>query len=206
MLKPVVDVAAVVGADLALKDAYLPPTRADQVAKVVEGRVDYAACTRIDRRLDRPRLERWVAGGLRTLELGVESLNRDVLRQVNKLRRVQVLEQILGAAETLSLHLVLNVIFGWPGQSEEEAFEELDLLTRHLPARYPGVSLTVEGNLLQLNRGAPMLREVASRGIRITGCWPWASVVGWNAPRWRTARGYLLHGHHSTDSTQREAA
>ena len=83
-LEPMVRLAAATRADLSIKDAYLTPHRLDRVTDLVADRVRLAACTRVAPGLDRSRIERWVAGGLRTLELGVEALDPRVLRMVNK--------------------------------------------------------------------------------------------------------------------------
>lgn len=205
-VEPVVRLAEASSADLSFKDAYLLPGRLDRLATLVSGRVQFAACTRVNPGLTRPRLSRWTDGGLRTLELGVEALDPDLLQLVDKRQSWQHLEGILEAAADLPLHLILNVIFGWPGQTLEDALSGLSLLTEELPRRFPRTRFSVEGNLLQLCRGAPLAAEHGQWGIRLTGAWPWASVLGWDAPRWRADHGHLFCGHHAAMNARRQAA
>ena len=205
-LEPIVRLAAAEDADLSIKDAYLLPGRLDQVASLVAGRVHFAACTRVAPGLARSRFERWVAGGLRTLEFGVETLDPRVLRMVDKRQGLHHLEAILEAAAGLPLHLVLNVIFGWPGQTLRDALACLSLLTEVLPARFPHSRFSVEGNLLQICQGAPLAEAPLQWGIRRTRSWPWSTVLGWDAPRWRAQHGHLFRGHRPAANSKREAA
>ena len=195
ILEPAVKLARQHGADLGIKDAYLIPRRADAVAEIIGGQVKWAACTRVTPALTRERLASWVVSGLRTLEVGVETLSPRRLASVGKGTSQKRLEQLLSAASGLQLHLVLNMIFGWPGQTLEAAHQELDHLTRELPAKYPETRFSVECNLLQLCRGAPVANRNNEFEMRMTGTWPWASVMGWSAPQWRDASGTLFQGH-----------
>ena len=204
LLEPVIKLARRHHADLALRDAYLVPGRGDAVADMLSGRVTAAACTRVDRRLDRPRLKRWVRGGIRTVELGVETVDRRRLKDLNKRQEPAAVEAILQAAAGLDLNLVLNAMFGWPGQTEAQAGAELAWLVEDLPRRYPDTRFSVEKNLFQLCRGAPMAHHPERSGMSDVIRWPWASVMGWSAPGWRADNGKRYRGHHVPG--QREAA
>jgi hypothetical protein len=182
------------GGELAVRDALATPRRLDLVASVVNGRGRFAATTRLTPRLGRAHLTQLVRAGLRTLELGVESIDTDVLEVLRKRQSVEAVAQWLEDAAGLDLHLVLNVMFGFPGQTLDAALatrRHFDILLRR---RFPNTRFSVERNLLQVERRAPMAVTPERFGVRILGSWPWSSVLSWDAPAWRAT--FRLHTPH----------
>ena len=207
LLDPVLGEAIRTSADLSIKDAFLVPERAEKVATMIAGRVNWSATSRLlPAYKDHARMERLVQGGLRTLELGVESLNPHVQVFISKPQNMETLEGVLAAASGSALHLILNVIHGWPGESLRQALEARKQLDELLSA-HPQASVTVEQNLLQPQLNAPLFHQRRQLGVQVTGRWPWASVVGWNAPRWRAEVGHHFQGHrHMNSEGHKEAA
>lgn len=171
-------------AEVAVKDAFVTARRLDAVADQVGGRVRFAACTRLSPRIPRDRLRRWVRGGLATLEVGVESLDPRTLDSVDKRQAPELVDALLEEAGGLDLHLVLNAMFGFPGQREADARAELHHYVHVLPQRYPCTRFSIELNLLEVERRAPMGRAPERFGVTLGRTWPWATVAAWNAPAW----------------------
>lgn len=186
-LEAVVRRAVRVGADVAIKDAYVTPPRLAEIAERVDGRVRWAACTRLVPRIGRERLAGWVDAGLGTLEIGVESFDAQTLRWMDKRQTPAAVDDLLEDAAGLDLHLVLNVMFGFPGQHRDEAEAEAVRLTRTLPARFPDTRMSLEINLLEVERRSRLARDPERFGIRLGARWPWSSIVEWEAPSWRSA-------------------
>ena len=180
-----VEQALLHGAEIGVRDALATTARLELVAGLIDGRTRWAATTRLLPRLGRERLRRLTASGLRTLELGVESIDPDILARLQKRQPVRMVEQWLDDARGLDLHLVLNVMFGFPGQTHSQAVAFRRYLDIDLPRRFPRTRFTVERNLLQLERRAPMAACPERHGIEIGQTWPWSSVMAWNAPSWR---------------------
>jgi len=191
-----IELASRLGADLAVKDALLTADRMDAVGALIDGRCRWAATTRITPRLGRQRLERLTAQGLRTLEFGVESLDPATLGMIDKKQRLNDLEVLLEDAAGLELHLVLNVMFGFPGQTFEDANATCAMLEETFPMRYPHTHFSTERNLLQLETLSPMGRDPDRYGVRIHERWPWASVMSWNTPTWCQGATETFTGHH----------
>lgn len=183
-LDTAVTAAVRAGADVSLKDALVLHPRLDAVAARVAGRVRWSACTRIVPAPPRQRLEQWVCGGLRTLELGVESLDPATLRHLAKRQPLRLLDAWLEAAAGLDVVLVLNAMFGFPEQAPADVIEQLGQFEA-LHARFPRTRFVVEKHWFQLERRAPMAQRPEAFGIRGIRTWPWASVLGWEAPAWR---------------------
>lgn len=181
-----VERALAAGAEIAIRDALATPGRLEFVAGLVRGRVRFAATTRVVPRLGRSRLASLVRGGLRTLELGIEASDAEVLKLMAKAQSVELVEQWLGDAEGLDLHLVINVMFGFPGQTRGQALDSRRYFDLELPRRFPRTRFSIERNLLQLERRAPMAARPDAFGVEVLGSWPWSSVLAWNAPTWRT--------------------
>lgn len=183
-LDAAVEAAIASRADVSLKDALVLHPRLDAVARRIGGRVRWSACTRIVPAPSRERLHTWVRGGLRTLELGVESLNPETLRQLDKRQPLRLLDAWLTAAADLDVVLVLNAMFGFPNQDPADVIHQLGQFEA-LRASYPRTRFVVEKHWFQLERRAPMARAPSEFGIDGVRSWPWASVLGWNAPAWR---------------------
>lgn len=175
------------GAELAMRDAFATPRNLERVASVVDGRTGFAATTRLVPRLGRRRLIGLVRAGLRTLELGVETVDPELLVLVDKRQAPEAVRGWLADAAGLDLRLVLNVMFGFPGQSLEDAVRTRELFDIELRRRFPRTRFTVERNLLQLERRSPMAASPDRYDITILGSAPWSSVLAWDAPPWRTS-------------------
>lgn len=194
-ISPALELAVELGAQLAVKDALVTPPRLDALAARIAGRAEWAACTRLVPRLGRERLIRLAAAGLRTFELGVEALDPATLRGQDKPQPLNLLDGLLEDASDLPVHLVLNVMAGFPGQRLEDALAELQQLRHELPRRHPRARFSIERNLLQVERNSPLARRPHHFGIELTGSWPWSSVLGWNAPAWRADFAREWTGH-----------
>lgn len=196
LIRPTVQLGAELGADLVARDALMPLDDIDALAALVAGRCRFSVSTRLRPRPGRERLRRWAQAGLHTVEVGVESVDDATLRRIDKRQGREDVEALLDAASGLPVRLVLNVMFGWPGQSRDEALAELAWFTDVLPVRYPSARFSTERNLLEVERRSPMGRAPERFGVRVTGAWPWASTLAWDAPEWRGELQCLMSGHH----------
>ena len=75
--------------------------------------------------LDRERLEAWRALGLTRLSLGAQSLGERGLRALGRTHQISDVAPAVEAARSVGTDVSLDLIFGWPGQAEEEWREEL---------------------------------------------------------------------------------
>jgi hypothetical protein len=190
--------AAAAGADLAFKDALMVGSRVEAVSEQVAGQARFSITTRVRPRLGRDRLLRAASAGLSTLEVGVETTDPQRLHAIGKRQCLQDIRSLLVDLRGLDVHVVLNFMSGYPGQSFEEARQDLRQVERVVRSA-PEVSVTTERNLLQVQRRSPLAREPERFGIRITDSWPWATSLGWNAPAWRADGVELLTGHHAAE-------
>lgn len=188
----VIEEATKLGAAVSFKDAYIVPSRLRSLADLVDGAVDWSGCTRLVPRLGRATLERLDRAGCRTLEIGVESLDPATLRAVDKRQQLSDLEHLLQDASGTRVHLVLNMMFGFPGQSAQDAESQ----ARWLEERTRGLRVSTERNLLQVQRTSPMGQAPERFGVKVLGHWPWSSSLPWDAPAWRADLAEILTGHH----------
>lgn len=177
-LRHVADVARRRGGDVSVKDALVPSGRLNDIAQELDGAVEWSACTRLVPRIGRDQLTRLVRGGLRTLELGVESLDGAVLARLMKRQPPALVEDWLADAEGLDLWLVLNTMSGFPGQTHAEADWERRELRRML-ARHPGARVHVEHNRLEVERRSAMAAKPDAFGITLASPGAWSSTVPW---------------------------
>ena len=181
----VVREARELGADVSFKDAFVHRKALLELGDMVAGDVRWSACTRLVPPLKRQDFQRLCAQGLRTLELGVETLDPATLATLDKRQGERELFATLAAASGTRVHLLLNTMFGFPHQTASNAYAELERLGETIPRGYPETRVSLETNLLQIQRNSPMGRDPSRYGVRTLGDYPWATTLPWDAPAWR---------------------
>lgn len=172
---------------LSIKDSLFEVSWMEQLAGAILSRkldLSWSATTRIDQGVVSK-----VAGlrrsGLRTLEFGVESIHPEMQGIVGKKHSIGQIETVVRACASADVAVVLNLIYGFPGESRAMAEAQLDWFLR-LRKRY-GRLIQGSHNLLEINRKAPLADPTtgATFGVRMGGVAPWAFSYEWNAPEWR---------------------
>jgi hypothetical protein len=144
--------------------------------------VAWSATTKVARRLAlvAPLL---AESGLATVELGIESINPATQKVFDKRADLAMIEDVILALARQQVLVVINLIFGAPGESIDDAERQLAWFSRmrDLAPGYIDGSL----NLLEIVRGSPMER-FPPPGVMLDGVAPWAYCYRWNAPGWRS--------------------
>jgi radical SAM superfamily enzyme YgiQ (UPF0313 family) len=111
-------------------------------------------------------LKQLYAGGCRTLELGIETLDPVTASMINKPLSELALIKFLDSAAKEQLPLVLNYITGFPGEGPEaqQAFERLreEVFRKNVSM---GLIAKIEHNTFQLERLSAMGRNPEKYGI-----------------------------------------
>ena len=113
-----------------------------------------------------------------TLEVGLETIEQEAQRVVEKRQRWETFVRSLDAAERARIPVVVNYMTGLPGV-DPAAEAACRAVVEHELARRPTLTSKLEHNRFQLERLSPMGVEPKNYGIRITRTLPWSSVVEW---------------------------
>jgi radical SAM superfamily enzyme YgiQ (UPF0313 family) len=167
-----------------LKDSLVPPGDLLSLARTFRSQglsVTWSATT-LPKRVLGTIADELAAGGLRTLEFGVESIhaaNQELFRKRCSPDDVEwMIEQLAG----VGIVSVVNLMFGFPGETEKQADKQLTWASM-LKRRY-GTAVDFSLNMLEVVRGSPMERDCERFGI--VGVAPWAYAYEWrNSPSWR---------------------
>lgn len=146
--------------------------------------VRWSATTKATRTLVQhaPRL---AEGGLATLEIGVETIHPAGQALFDKRADRMMLEEVLLACAESGITVVVNLIFGLPGETVEQADRQLSWfldLRRQAPRGRIDGSL----NMLEIVRGSPLVQRPPA-GVELFGVAPWAYCHNWNSPPWRAS-------------------
>ena len=171
------------GTRLCIKDSLVTPLRLEHIAtKCVKGRVSWSACTKLHAKLvNKDFLHNTLSrkGGLRTLEVGLESLHPETQRRIDKIQSQSLFENFVRvvAQDAPDLSLVVNYMTGFPWDCEESDAKlhwVQDFMTSQLGNRG-----CVEHNTFELERLSPMAKNPAKYDIDCSKLrmWPWATVV-----------------------------
>ncbi|MEU4560188.1 B12-binding domain-containing radical SAM protein [Actinoplanes sp. NPDC023936] len=166
-----------------LKDSLVPAKDLLALAQAVhaDGLEVVWSATTLPRRTLATMAAELAGGGLRTLEFGVESIhpaNQQLMRKRSSPDEVEWMVEHLARAGIVS---VVNLMFGFPGETQEQAAEQL-AWAASLKQRHPG-AVDFSLNMLEVVRGSPMERDTGRFGI--LGVAPWAYAYEWTPPPWR---------------------
>lgn len=90
-------------------------------------------CTAHPAHLDLDVLRQMKQAGCGGVDLGIESGDPGMLLRIGKGVTVDRVLQVLAWARELGLHTVVNLMFGWPDETEEELQATLDFMQRAAP-------------------------------------------------------------------------
>lgn len=175
-LEPVIRLAEKHDAVLSFKDSLLIPTQLKDVAALIKGRVTWSACTKLHASLDTSALRSLHSEGLRTLEIGLETLDEESQGLINKQQSLSLFRGFLDAASDAGVAVVINYMTGLPGADHGEEQRWLDAVRSEVAAR-PLLQAVVEHNVFQLEMLSPMGRDPRRYGIEVVSQWPWSSLM-----------------------------
>jgi hypothetical protein len=175
-LEPVIEQAAAHDAVVSFKDSLLVPNQLRDVGALIKGRVTWSACTKLHSSFDRETMRRLYGEGLRTLEIGLETLDEASQGIINKPQSPTLLRSFLDAAAEAGVAIVINYMTGLPGADTGEEQHWLDVVRAEVATR-PKLKAMIEHNTFQLEMISPMGLNPSAYGIEVTRRWPWSSLL-----------------------------
>lgn len=152
------------GAMLHLTDSALPPRHLRRLAETIRRDrlpIAWHGFARVDPPFADPGFARALAeGGCALLQLGVETASPRLLERLGKGLRPDAAERAIGALSDAGIRVQVYLLFGLPGETEEDREATLALIER-LAGRVHAINAA----LLNLPRGSPMHRDPAAFGI-----------------------------------------
>ena len=95
--------------------------------------ISHWTCTAHPAHLDPPTLKEMKAAGCGGIDIGMESGDPGMLLRIGKGVTVDRVLDVLGWCRDLGLHTVLNLMFGWPDETDEELDATLEFMRRAAP-------------------------------------------------------------------------
>lgn len=171
---------------ISFKDSLFTPKNLRELADRLADaglNIQWSATTLLHERLTPGLLSQLYVAGCRTLEVGLETIDEKGQALFDKPMKLDMIARVLEGARQAGIAVVLNQIFGWPGQTRDSAEQQVAWY-RELEARSEGL-VSASCNLLEVNRASPMSINPNRYGIELAGIAPWAFSYQWNAPAWR---------------------
>jgi hypothetical protein len=120
---------------LHLSDSCVSPETLDQLADTIRERglpVRWYSFVRLEKSLLQPgRLERWVAGGCRLLQFGLETAAPDLLKAMHKGIQLHHAAAVLDRTTNLGIRNYVYLLFGFPGETHDHQLQTLDFIVQH---------------------------------------------------------------------------
>lgn len=123
------------------------------------------------------------ASGCRTVEFGVETINPRLQRLIRKRAPRRLIEAVLASFEGTGITVIFNMIYGFPGEREEEAEEALQWIA-DLPRRFPQLRFASVNHMLTMSRNAPFYDDPEHFGIELIAEEPLSAEAEWREAEW----------------------
>lgn len=143
----------------------------------------WSATTKVHHTMTPERMREIAAHGCATLEMGIETIHPASQRFFDKVEPLDRIEAALDATLSAGIAVVINMIYGIPGETIDDAHRQWDWW-HSWRDRYPGRVFGVH-NLLQIDEGSPLAMTPERYGLTLRGSGPWAFTHVWDAPEWR---------------------
>ncbi|HEY4238295.1 MAG TPA: radical SAM protein [Kofleriaceae bacterium] len=175
-------------------------------AITASGAPSYWSCTAHPAHLDRDVLATMQRAGCGGVDIGMESADPGMLVRIGKGVTVERVLDVLGWCKDLGIHAVVNLMFGWPDETDEELGATIDFLDRAAPiaggfnARgvvvpYPGTKI-YEANHERFGFTQWWLREPALAYPVFPGSWDEAEIIRAYATDPAIDRNFFRHPPH----------
>ena len=145
--------------------------------------IQWSATTMIQKALTGRLLSLAARAGCRTLELGVESIHPDCQRLLGKEQPLPLVERVIGHAVANGIAVVVNLIYGFPQESEAMAMRQWKWFESLCKTDSKGL-ITGSHNMLEINRKSPFEADPGAHGFELVGVAPFAFSYQWRTPRW----------------------
>lgn len=141
--------------DLRATDNIMDERYFDELLPVlIENETDFDLFYEIKANLDRARIEQLVAAGVRAIQPGIESLSSKVLRLMDKGIKASTNVNLLRWATHHQMTLSWNVLYGFPGETDEDYAIQAEL-AENLVHLHPPLFM----GRLMMERFAPMFDD-----------------------------------------------
>jgi radical SAM superfamily enzyme YgiQ (UPF0313 family) len=170
------------GAAISFKDSLVTHVRLQELADKIRGDVPWSACTKLHSQLDHDLLGSVAQSGCRTLEVGLETLDPETQKLIEKRQLEPWFDQAIEGCGRHGISLIVNYITGFPGENEHKSGELLKSLDSRLDrlSKEGRLQARTEHHKFRLERMSPMATNPSDYGIVVTGKWPWSSILEWH--------------------------
>ena len=171
---------------ISVKDSLLTMASMDtfgQAINAMKPDLGWSATTKVHVSMTPQRMRELYGMGCRTLEMGIETIHPHSQKFFDKVEPLTNIEAALEATLEAGISVVINMIYGIPGESIEDAHKQMTWW-RSWHDRHPGKVFGVH-NMLQIDEGSPLSHYPERYGLSLRGTGPWSFTYVWNAPEWR---------------------
>lgn len=147
----------------------------------------YWTCTAHPAHLDRDVIANMKAAGCGGIDIGMESADPEMLLRIGKGVTVERVLEVLHVASELGVHTVVNLMFGWPDETDAELEATIGFMDRAAPVAggfnargvvvpYPGTEI-YQRNHVRFGFTEWWLREPALEYVPFPTSWDEAEIV-----------------------------
>jgi len=169
-----------------ISDEDIYPLRLKQLAeKILELSpfpLRWSIQTRFYPALDRELLSLLREAGCYSIEFGLESGSKKILKKIRKGISLEIVRRIIADCESVGMGMILNCMIGFPSEEEADA-EKLVAFLDEIRARHPNLDITCNTQIVKIYKNSDFGKFPTHYGIEATP-YELSPVMGWKGPEW----------------------
>jgi len=172
---------------IVLVDEEVRPKRLGSIASAIlahpEIKLSWFTQTRFYPKLDSLLLARLKQSGLSTIEFGLESGCSKTLERICKGIRLDLVRRVLQDCADIGIGVVLNLMIGFPGESEQDAQQTVSFL-KSIRQEIPHLTLSCNTQAVKIYRHSAFYKHPADFGIEQIRSFPLSPTAKWPGHPW----------------------
>ena len=121
--------------------------------------------------------------GCYSIEFGIESGSKKILKMIHKGISIQAAHRIIADCDAVGMHVILNCMVGFPTEKEADAEETVTFLD-DICDQYPNLDMMCNSQIVKIYKNSDFGKYPTRYGIEEVTPYELSPVMGWKGPEW----------------------
>ena len=170
-----------------ITDEDIPPAKlkllAEQIIKRSSSPLRWSIQTRFYPQLDRELLTLLREAGCYSIEFGLESGSKKILKMIRKGTSLTTARRIIADCDTVGMYVTLNCMVGFPGEEEVDAEETVAFLDE-IRSRHPNLNIKCNTQEVKIYKNSDFGKYPIRNGIETVTQYELSPVMDWKGQGW----------------------
>ncbi len=189
VISDIQDLIEIYGAHyISFKDSLVVPSRVRELCNALNEadiKIGWKFATKIHQVFSqRPMIDLLIKSGCKKIEFGIEHVNTRIQELIDKRQPRPMIEKTLHAFAGTGIEVDMNMMFGFPTETEAEAMENFEFV--QWAKQLPETSVHFSAHFVEINKRSPFHVKPTEYGIVRLDAEGIGGNCDWDRPEWRT--------------------